>query len=283
MVAHSYYSVSFVDDVNNRANVPSQGSGTVAAARSSIENFTSTPFSMRDSGSAFMSQKERLVSETLLLIAGTAFASEALEASGASGSPFGAGFLLGRPRPSFFFSEVAGVSTARIHEWSADVPEHSRASILYQVPCGAYHGHPSSSPRLQESRGLKYMDVQQIILIMSEKVKSIPGSLRGLPRPSFFLISGVAAGSVTRCAIKFSESPRPCTNDKYTPVSLRGRPRPLLGADGVAASASGSGSDSAVTLRGRPRPRLGPSEAGGLGIVPSGYLRGRPRPLFSPV
>jgi len=37
-------------------NVPSQGSGSVLEARSSIENFTSWPFSRRDSGSAFMSQ-----------------------------------------------------------------------------------------------------------------------------------------------------------------------------------------------------------------------------------
>lgn len=36
--------------------LPSQGSGSVRDARSSIENFTSTPFSTRDSGSAFMSQ-----------------------------------------------------------------------------------------------------------------------------------------------------------------------------------------------------------------------------------
>lgn len=36
--------------------MPSQGSGSVFAARSSMENLTSTPFSGRDSGSAFMSQ-----------------------------------------------------------------------------------------------------------------------------------------------------------------------------------------------------------------------------------
>jgi hypothetical protein len=35
---------------------PSHASGTVFEARSSIENFMSCPFSMRDSGSAFMSQ-----------------------------------------------------------------------------------------------------------------------------------------------------------------------------------------------------------------------------------
>src|SRR3954452_22551760 len=105
MVAHACSLVSFVDYVDYRANIPSQASGTVLAARSSIENFTSTPFSMRDSGSAFISQKERLVSATLFLVAGPAFASEA---SGASGSPFGAGFFLGRPRPSFFL--ISGVA-----------------------------------------------------------------------------------------------------------------------------------------------------------------------------
>lgn len=36
--------------------IPSQGSGSVLLAKSSIENLTSTPFSIRDSGSAFMSQ-----------------------------------------------------------------------------------------------------------------------------------------------------------------------------------------------------------------------------------
>jgi len=35
---------------------PSQGSGAVFAARSSMENLISRPFSIRDSGSAFMSQ-----------------------------------------------------------------------------------------------------------------------------------------------------------------------------------------------------------------------------------
>lgn len=35
---------------------PSHGSGSVLAARSSMENLTSTPFSMRDSGSALSSQ-----------------------------------------------------------------------------------------------------------------------------------------------------------------------------------------------------------------------------------
>lgn len=39
-----------------RGIAPSQPSGSVLAARSSIENLTSTPFSIRDSGSAFMSQ-----------------------------------------------------------------------------------------------------------------------------------------------------------------------------------------------------------------------------------
>lgn len=37
-------------------DVPSHGSGSVAACRSSIENLTSTPFTIRDSGSAFRSQ-----------------------------------------------------------------------------------------------------------------------------------------------------------------------------------------------------------------------------------
>jgi hypothetical protein len=36
--------------------LPSQGSGSVFAARSSMENLISWPFSKRDSGSAFMSQ-----------------------------------------------------------------------------------------------------------------------------------------------------------------------------------------------------------------------------------
>jgi hypothetical protein len=147
MVAHSCSLISLDDYVDDRANIPSQASGTVVAARSSMENFTSTPFSMRDSGSAFISQKERLVSETMLLITGAAFASEA---SGASGSPFGAGFFLGRPRPSFFLiSGVAGVPEARTEGESAKVPDHIRASIPYQAPCEAFHGHLSSwSPEL---------------------------------------------------------------------------------------------------------------------------------------
>lgn len=37
-------------------NLPSHGSGSVLAARSSIENLMSLPFSIRDSGSAFKSQ-----------------------------------------------------------------------------------------------------------------------------------------------------------------------------------------------------------------------------------
>lgn len=62
------------------------------------------------------------------------------------------------------------------------------------------------------------------------------------------------------------------------PESLRGRPRPLFGPDGV--TTAGAGSE--TIFRGRPRPRLGASEAG-LGVEVAGYLRGRPRPLFSPV
>lgn len=42
--------------MQKRKDVPSHGSGSVRAARSSIENLTSTPFSMRVSGSAFKSQ-----------------------------------------------------------------------------------------------------------------------------------------------------------------------------------------------------------------------------------
>lgn len=41
--------------------LPSQGSGSFLLAKSSIENLTSTPFSMRVSGSAFMSQYWRPV------------------------------------------------------------------------------------------------------------------------------------------------------------------------------------------------------------------------------
>ena len=37
-------------------DIPSHGSGSVFAARSSMENFMSCPFSSLDSGSAFMSQ-----------------------------------------------------------------------------------------------------------------------------------------------------------------------------------------------------------------------------------
>ena len=44
---------------------PSHGSGSVRAARSSIENLTSTPFSSLDSGSAFMSQYELPFSSAL--------------------------------------------------------------------------------------------------------------------------------------------------------------------------------------------------------------------------
>lgn len=40
-------------------NVPSHGSGSLRAAKSSMENFTSTPFSSRESGSAFINQYER--------------------------------------------------------------------------------------------------------------------------------------------------------------------------------------------------------------------------------
>lgn len=43
-----------------RGNVlPSHGSGLLRSRKSSIENLTSAPFSMRDSGSAFISQYER--------------------------------------------------------------------------------------------------------------------------------------------------------------------------------------------------------------------------------
>ena len=42
--------------IENQKNIPSQGSGSVFAAKSSIENFISWPFSRRDSGSAFISQ-----------------------------------------------------------------------------------------------------------------------------------------------------------------------------------------------------------------------------------
>lgn len=42
-------------------NIPSQGSGSVFEARSSIENLMSWPFSIRDSGSAFKSQYWRPV------------------------------------------------------------------------------------------------------------------------------------------------------------------------------------------------------------------------------
>lgn len=45
--------------------LPSQGSGSVFAARSSIENFMSWPFSNRLSGSAFMSQYWRVDEEPL--------------------------------------------------------------------------------------------------------------------------------------------------------------------------------------------------------------------------
>jgi len=42
--------------VQEENDLPSQGSGPVLAARSSIENLTSTPFVIRVSGSAFKSQ-----------------------------------------------------------------------------------------------------------------------------------------------------------------------------------------------------------------------------------
>ena len=44
------------NDKGERRDIPSQGSGSVLAARSSMENLTSWPFSRRDSGSAFRSQ-----------------------------------------------------------------------------------------------------------------------------------------------------------------------------------------------------------------------------------
>lgn len=44
-----------LEDIRRR-DLPSHGSGSVLAARSSIENLMSCPFSRRDSGSAFMSQ-----------------------------------------------------------------------------------------------------------------------------------------------------------------------------------------------------------------------------------
>lgn len=43
--------------------LPSHGSGSFLAARSSIENLMSLPFSILDSGSAFMSQYCRLVGD----------------------------------------------------------------------------------------------------------------------------------------------------------------------------------------------------------------------------
>lgn len=39
-----------------RLHIPFQGSGSVAARKSSMENLTSTPFSIRVSGSAFINQ-----------------------------------------------------------------------------------------------------------------------------------------------------------------------------------------------------------------------------------
>jgi len=49
-------------------DLPSQGSGSVLAARSSIENFISRPFSRRDSGSAFMSQYWRVEGGVLIVV-----------------------------------------------------------------------------------------------------------------------------------------------------------------------------------------------------------------------
>lgn len=49
-------SISTLDLGERTELIPSQGSGSILAARSSIENLMSWPLSKRDSGSAFISQ-----------------------------------------------------------------------------------------------------------------------------------------------------------------------------------------------------------------------------------
>lgn len=140
----------------DRTNIPSQGSGSFAAARSSIENLTSTPFSMRDSGSAFISQYERPVSfKGALSVVDSGIVLGFSSAMGSSflGSttlvaPLTGKLLRGRPRPSFFVVTaglVGAEATGRLDNyWSAPGQACSSRMNTYQAPCGDARGHPSS-------------------------------------------------------------------------------------------------------------------------------------------
>lgn len=128
--------------------VPSQGSGLSAAAKSSIENFTSLPFFMRDSGSAFINQNERSVS---MLTAGGAAVGGVGESDSdaASGSafPFARGVLRGLPRPSFFLvTGVVGLAPPKSRIESAYTVYSTSAEFIYLHLCVDVHDHPSSFP-----------------------------------------------------------------------------------------------------------------------------------------
>lgn len=124
----------------SQPDAPSHCSGSFAAARSSIENLTSTPFSRRDSGSAFISQYERPVSSRgVLSRTGSCVVPSSpngflfLESMSAASSS--AGMLLrGRPRP--LFGVVDGGATSACKE---------TGSVPYRVVCCLRKG-PGPTP-----------------------------------------------------------------------------------------------------------------------------------------
>lgn len=94
-------------------SVPSQGSGSLRERKSSMENFTSTPFSIRESGSAFISQYERS-SEALASVVSV------LVFDGVELVPFWTGVFLGLPTgrlPSLGVVGLEGVASTCQSIW----------------------------------------------------------------------------------------------------------------------------------------------------------------------
>lgn len=105
-VTHTYWVIS--RHVNHSrpyyGNVPSHGSGSLREAKSSMENFTSTPFSNRDSGSAFINQYERPSKDVVSIVSG-------FVVDEVGSVPFSIGFFLGLPRlPCLGVVDFAGVA-----------------------------------------------------------------------------------------------------------------------------------------------------------------------------
>lgn len=209
-------------------DIPSQGSGSFAAAKSSIENFTSFPFSRRDSGSAFISQKERLVS--MLLVSSATFAGVFGLVSAPS---LGGGFLRGLPRPSFLMVGLVGVVASTIRQFQ--VSTHLINCANHHVIPWFLRGRPR--PSFLTSGVVVVVVVaspnselsQRMVITICQEI-SIPESLRGRPRP-LLGPDGVA------------------TSGLVSETILRGRPRPRLGPSYASLGVEISG-----CLRGRPRP-----------------------------